>query len=436
MTIHIDLTDNRSGTNAKGWTARYQPSQLRYASGAITGFVTNAFRLPIDSPRPAVNAAARENYETGLSYLQRQVRADDAVALLENVVSVDPDSPLGYAGLAEAQYFKYSLTNNASWKERAQESVRQAELRDLDLAGVHAISGLLKHNSGQYEDAEADYLRAIELDPKNGDVYRRLSGIYNRHGQIEQALATTRTAIQVQPNDIRNYQMLGFLYTLRGSSDEAIAAFRKMVELTPTRWESHFSLGSALSTSGRAAEAEGEVRAAIALQDSSTAEHELGIILQGLGRNGEATGCFLKALSLGPETAMLWLNLGLSYDREGRGGEAKRAFQSGLKVAERSVAKDPREGSQRAPLAYLAARLGDPQRATSEIEQALRVARTSSDTPLLAVLTYEAVGRRDEAFRVLANSPSTVTRLNRYPELADFRHDPRFIEIASSKNPQ
>jgi Flp pilus assembly protein TadD len=69
------------------------------------------------------------------------------------------------------------------------ESVRQAENRNPDLAPVHRIAGLLKANDGRYEQATEEYLRAIELDPKNSDAWRRLGKVYQTINQPDQALA-------------------------------------------------------------------------------------------------------------------------------------------------------------------------------------------------------------------------------------------------------
>lgn len=434
--LHVYLTDTRSGVDAKDWKAQYEQAELHFAPVALAGFVTNTFSLPPLVPKAKLSPAARGPYETGLSYVHGNVRPDDAVALLEQAAAADRDSPAVYAGLAEAQYFKYLLTGDSAWKERARESVRQAELRNPDLSEVHTISGLLKANSSLYEQAEADYKRAIELQPNNGDAYRRLSGVYNRNAQLGDALAAIQKAIQVQPDYFKNYQQLGTLYILRGKYQDAIQAFQKMVDLAPDLWESHFALGSALETQGRFAEAERAVRAAIALRDSTRAEHELGQILQDLGRNREAIECFLKALARGPEIAMLWLDLGVSYSREGLDRDSRAAFRKGLEVAERDVSRDPRDSIERAPLAYLAARLGDSRRAESEIEQTLRVAPNDSDTCMMAVLTYEALGRREQSLSVLASAPSIIVRLRRYPELAELRNDSRFLKLLGSKDTQ
>jgi serine/threonine protein kinase/Flp pilus assembly protein TadD len=436
FTLHAYLTDTRSGTNIKDWKLRYKASELRYAPVAIAGMLTYTLRLPSMVSNATVNAAARQDYLTGLSYVHGNTRIDDAVRLLERAVAADPDSPLTYAGLAEARWSEYLLTGEAVWWTRAQESVRQAELRNPDLPEVLIISGLIKADSGFYELATADYQRAIELRPNNGDVYRRLSGIYSRAGEPNEALTAIQKAVQVQPDYFKNHQQLGSLYLRRGSYRDAVLEYKKMVDLAPNLAQSHYALGAALGYLGTFPEAEKELRVAIRLGDSSSIEHALGAVLLDAGRTRDAIACFLQAIHLGDESALLWLNLGLAYNREGLEHDAEAAFRSGLAAAEKDLMKDPRDGPGRAQLAYLAARLGDSQRADFEIAQALQVSSDDSDTCLMAVLTYEALGHREVTLSFLPSSPAVLPQLNRYPELADLRRDPRFVQLLSSNHVQ
>jgi hypothetical protein len=51
---------------------------------------------------------------------------------------------------------------------------------------------------------------------------------------------------------------------------------------------------------------------------------------------------------------------------------------------------------------------------------------------LNAVLTYETLGERDQAIKVLGlATPEVLEKLNRQPDLADFRQDIRFKQVAA-----
>jgi TolB-like protein len=109
--LHAYLADLRTRVNAKEWKAEYAPAELRYVPVALAGMITETLHLPPLIAAATVNAAAKQDYWNGLYYLRRNFTVDTALALLERAVAADPDSPLTYAALAEAQQLKFFLTS-------------------------------------------------------------------------------------------------------------------------------------------------------------------------------------------------------------------------------------------------------------------------------------------------------------------------------------
>jgi tetratricopeptide (TPR) repeat protein len=380
-----------------------------------------------------VHAAARQDYLAGLSYIRRRSGVDAALPLLEHAVAADPDSPLTHAALAEAQWLKYFLSNDQLWRDRTSESVRQAESRNPDLAQVHRVAGLLMAESGWYDQAAAEYRRAIELDPANSDAYRRLGMACQGNNQLDEALTAYRRAIEVEPGYYRNYHQLGIFYNKQANYTEAAKYLQKTVELVPDEPDAHYALGLVYMNSGRFAEAENELRLAIHLGETPIALHTLGVVLMYQGRDQDAIPYLLRALRVGPERYLWWMNLGIAYRRVNLTAESERANRSGLELAEAEMRKNPRRGYVRSFLAYLSARLGDRRRAESEVAQALQVSPNDADVRWMVVMTYEALGRREDTLAILSASPYEVLAdLNRYPDLADLHKDSRFVQLLAS----
>ena len=197
--LHASISDVRSKTTVRDWDTDYPPAKMKYAGVAMAAMVTMSLHLPALVPKAAVNTAASLDYAAGLAAVRRDTGIDTAIAHFERAVAADPDSPLPYAGLAEAEWFKFYLTKDKLWIDRATESVRQAEARNADLAEVQRIGGLLKANAGWYEQAVAEYQRAIELDPANGDAYRRLGSAYESNSQLDQAASAYQKAVEASP---------------------------------------------------------------------------------------------------------------------------------------------------------------------------------------------------------------------------------------------
>jgi tetratricopeptide (TPR) repeat protein len=129
------------------------------------------------------------------------------------------------------------------------------------------------------------------------------------------------------------------------------------------------------------------------------------------------------------------MNLGDSYRRTDLAPDSVRAYRRGLEMAEQEMARNPRDGAIRSRVAYLCARLGDRERAESEVVQALQLSPEATDARDVAVWTYEALGKREDALAILRNSSDHVlAEVVRRIDLADLHQDPRFQQLIDSRN--
>jgi serine/threonine-protein kinase len=432
VVVHAFVTDTRNQANVADHEFKYAPGEVKYAGMAIAGLVTSVLQLP--ALGVAVNVAAKQDYQDGLAFTRSNSTIDRALPPLERAVLSDPDSPLTWAILAEAQWVKYFITRDPSWLDRSSESLRQAQNRNLDLAPVHRVTGLLRANAGFYEQAEREYLRAIELDPSNGDAYRRLGQVYDRNSQLPQALEAFQKAAALEPGYFKVYQDLGACYSQRGDDVEAARQFEKCVHVAPNEPDCHRVLGSIYQNLGKFTEAEHESRLAVELGETPAALVNLGAVLMYEGKDTEAIEFLTKAVNLSPSQSLWWMNLGTAYRRTNQFAESKRAYRRGLDQAEHEIARDPRDGRTRSQLAFLCAQLGDRKRSETEIAEALQLSPESTATRSMAVKTLEALGKREESLAILRSSPKQVlAETSRWPDLADLSKDSRFHQLMESQ---
>jgi Flp pilus assembly protein TadD len=434
LILDADLTETRLLVQAKEWRAQYSSDELRrYVPAALAGIVTATLRLPSATPA-TVSGAARRDYLDGLLSLRRDSGVEAALIHLEKAVAADPDSPLTHAALAEARWFKYGLYEDPLWLDRATESLKEAERRNPDVAALHRMAGLLQGNAGRYEAAMTEYHRAIELEPNNSDAYRRLGMVYERSNRLDEALAAYRRAVELEPQYYRNHQALGSLHNTLANYSEAVRHFENTVRLAPDEPVAHFALAAAYSKSGRFAEAEKELRSSIRLKETPNALHTLGVVLIYQERDREAVSFFQRVLGTWPERYLSWMTLGMAYRRGNLLALSYRANRRGLELAEKELARDPRNGTTRSYMAYMCARLGDRRRAESEIAQALQLSPNDADALWAAAMTYEALGRRERTLAVMRDSPQEVlAEVSRWPDVADLRTDPRFLQLVASQ---
>jgi tetratricopeptide (TPR) repeat protein len=434
LVVRAVLTDARKGINGKEWTADYSTGEVRYAPLALAGMVTSQLGLPPLIVGATVNSAAARDYWSGLWYMRRNSTMDAALPLLERAVAQDPDSPLAYAALAEAQHWKWFVTKEAAWLERAKGSEREAQRRNPDLAQVHRVAGLLGVRQSLYELAASESLRAVALEPNDGEAHRVLGQAYEGLNRLDEALAEYRKAVKLNPGDYRNTWQLGTFYYRRADYGEALPHYLKMVELAPKEPAAHYVLGTDYFSLGRLPEAEHELGTSIRLGETPDELHNLGAVLMEEGKYGEAAANILRALTLGREQVLWRMNLGTIYRLMGRNTESEHAYRRALELAEKEIARDPRDGRTRSHLAFICARLGYSTRAESEIAQAQAQLPDDARVRFMSAATFEALGHRDDTLKLLSSfSSSELADVNRWPDMADLSRDSRFLQLLASR---
>jgi Flp pilus assembly protein TadD len=93
----------------------------------------------------------------------------------------------------------------------------------------------LQDHLGRYDEAEAAYRRAMELDPKDARPWFDLGNLLQDHlGRYDEAEAAYRRVMELDPKDARPWNNLGnLLQDHLGRYDEAEAAYRRAMDLDP-----------------------------------------------------------------------------------------------------------------------------------------------------------------------------------------------------------
>jgi tetratricopeptide (TPR) repeat protein/TolB-like protein len=429
------LSDARTHLPLRQWSGEYQAEKLRDMAIALAGMVTGALQLPPLAVAVTVNTGAYADFTSGVGLLQRNA-VDGALPLLERAVKADPDSPLTHARLAEAQILKYQLTNDATWLNRAIMSFGNARQRNPDAAEVWFVSGMINESAGAYERARDDVRRGLEIEPENGDGWRYLGRVYQKSNRLTDALAAYQKGVAVQPGHFKNYQGLCSLYSDLGNYQEGIPLCLKLVALAPDFPAAHLQLAVAYGNWGRYVEAENEAREALKLSPGSVLAFQvLATILAYQGRYTESVSYSQQAIDSGYSTHLIYLNLGATLRWAKLPDEAGDAFRKGVTLAEAELAKNSLDGRIRARLAYMCALLHERSRAENEAALAQQNSAGSVEVDRYLVMTYEALGERDQALAVAQRAPEeALRRLSRSPDMANLREDSRFQVLMKSNH--
>lgn len=430
--VQADILELRHGTHLRDFTGRYSSLTAPDIPAALAAAIANALHLPNPAASGVISPSARADYEQGLALLNRDDdhSFEQAMDSFSAAAKKDPHSGLPLAGLAEAELSKSSITTDRQWMDAARQYVEQAEALSPDSVPVLLARGELQVNAGQPEQGLESYRRAEELEPNNAEVLLRMAEAYDRQNLPDAALRFYRRAITVDPNNYKPYQKLGLFYYFRGDYVATAEQFEKAVNLAPERYDLHNLLAGARAELGAFGAAEQEYAILLNIRRTGSALCGLGAVKESEGRDEEAAALLEESVALDPKSATCYLNLGDALRRLHRWAAARNAYLSALRLSAVEVRQNPLGGFQRAFIGYLAARLGQRSRAIDETEEALQLFPQDTKVLRRAILTYEALGDTGRGLELAAKAPrSLLQELDRHPDLADFRLNPRFIEL-------
>lgn len=193
--------------------------------------------------------------------LGRMERTDEAVAELEALAAERTDSfePLYRIGnLLRAQE---RFGEAADAYDRADKRVAKSEPYHWSLFYFRGIS---LERDGQWHRAEADFLKALELQPDQPYVMNYLAYSWvEQKVNMDKAKRMLVRAVELRPNDGYIVDSLGWVYFRTGNYDDAVTYLERAVELKPQDPVINDHLGDAYWRVGREQEARFQWRRAL-----------------------------------------------------------------------------------------------------------------------------------------------------------------------------
>jgi len=218
----------------------------------IAGAVVAALKLKLSptqgsSPRRSSNTDAYLQYLLGQQYFTHGSDEDlrRAAAAYHNAIALDPRYAAAYSGLAYAEAYLVDVTGDAAGIQRAEAAAARAiELAPDQAMGYTARGDLRFGNYWDWTGAQADYSRALELDPNDPFVLRRYSILLSYLGRLPESIAAARRATELDPFSAPAWNVLGSNLSLSGENPAAREALRRALAINPAYIYALNSLGT------------------------------------------------------------------------------------------------------------------------------------------------------------------------------------------------
>jgi len=209
-------------------------------------------RMHAGNPR-AVNPGAYEAYLKGRYFVEKWTEEGTRVGreYFEQAIQKDPNYALAYAGLADSYVWGRAGLPPEEALRRARAAATKALELDDTLGEPHAALGQIKFvNDWDWAGAEAQFKRAIELNPNDTNALHMYSHYLLSMGRMQESLQMSKRALEHDPVSPTMQLHLGFHYLTARQYDLAIPQYLKVLQADPSLPDAHNQLAVAYRQKG------------------------------------------------------------------------------------------------------------------------------------------------------------------------------------------
>ena len=300
LQISVEMVNASEGTQMWGEQYSRKASDVQAVQDEIVRAISERLRLRLTGTqeeqltRPATgNPQAYEQYLNGL-FLLRKGGLDDAKKALtyfNEATTLDPDFALAYA--LTSYTYGFLAYNGALDPHEAMAQAKTAAQRALKIdetqAEAHVELGFIKAFEWDWARAEAEFKRAIQLNPNLIAAHQRYSQYLPVMGRFDEALAENKRAQELDPlrPSVKGQEAIILFFARR--YDEAIRQLQNTLEIDANNFVARGYLGYAYAAQGKYAEAIAEYQKVIPLVgENASIQCYLGYAYAKSGKRAEA----------------------------------------------------------------------------------------------------------------------------------------------------
>ena len=247
ITISTQLNDSTS--RGELWAGSFVRDAKDFGSIAddivrtLADTLAARFGDRIRAPQRAVSATGTSNpaaldlYLIGQQQMKRRgAGVRQSVLNFERAIDLDPKFARAYAGLATALQLTpfFDGTPPPDVRERTLNAARRALELDNTLADAHVALGCVYAFAAQWDSSDAEFRRALALDPNNAAALQTFARLLIVRGDVEPALGYLDRARKIERVSPIISAWLAYGFFLTGHVDSALAESARSIQLDST----------------------------------------------------------------------------------------------------------------------------------------------------------------------------------------------------------
>jgi TolB-like protein/Tfp pilus assembly protein PilF len=217
-------------------------------------------QLRLSSAR-RIDGSAYEAYLRGRYFCNKRTEETlkKAREYFEQAIAKEPSYASAYSGLADTYFYSgyyFGKMDPTEAMPRARNAALKALELDNALAEAHTSLGLVKFFfEWDLAGAAEEFKNAIALNPNYATAYHAHSVVLGAAKRHDESIAEARRGLEVDPLSIPVNNIVGEMLSAARQWERAIDQYRKTIELDPRVALVHENLGTALEEIGRYDEA-------------------------------------------------------------------------------------------------------------------------------------------------------------------------------------
>ena len=200
---------------------------------------------------------------------------------------------------------------------------------DSSLAEKHYKDATTYHNLEEFEQAIAEYRKALALNPNSPIIYNRLGVAYSELKQYDAALDAYQRALALSPMTAEPHYNMGLVYLKQGDLPRALKAFKRATTINTEWGEAYTGLGEVYLKQGDFGQAVHAYKQAtrLNLNKNPSAILGLGKVYTKQERWDEAITAVEKAIEIQMDNTEAHYQLAQIYIKRGEKEKATAAME-------------------------------------------------------------------------------------------------------------
>ncbi|HVE59224.1 MAG TPA: protein kinase [Pyrinomonadaceae bacterium] len=275
LVIKFEVVDTFENKHLSGGQYVRKAKDLLKIENEIPQAISEQLNLKLtDSQVKRIATNGTDNPEAFRYYLNGLVELNGPQNILgqsleyfQKAVELDPNFADAYIQIASIYWQRANASGNPKQlMPKVKEATEKALAIDPNVANVHVMLAALKEYEFDWQSAEQEYRRALELNPNLDFARNNYAFFLSVLGRHDEALAELEQFKERDPINIRQYLTTkGIILAWARKFDESLREFQKIQAADPTGSVEDFSLGYVYDGKGLHPEAAQHFKKAVEL---------------------------------------------------------------------------------------------------------------------------------------------------------------------------